>query len=270
MNYLLLSFLFVIFRKTIYIQVEAKSPLLKKLYMPKSANQIIYNNILQKDGEYVVVTYGPAGTGKTCLACVNAIHKLKENKIDKIVITRPVVTVEEENIGFLPGNIERKMDPLIRPIYDIFMDFYSKKEINDLVINNKIEIAPLGFMRGRTFKNAFIIADEMQNSTPNQMLMLLTRLGINSKLVISGDLEQSDLLGKNGLYDFMTKLEKKESEHPFYLVKMNETDIQRSSIVENVLMLYKKENIKTRIINKNEKDAALIPLHDFSPNFTTL
>ena len=255
------------------------------IYSPKTQNQIIYNNILNKDSEYLLSVIGPAGTGKTLLACVKGVEKLKENKIEKIIITRPIVSVEEEELGFLPGNIERKMDPWIRPIYDVFLDFYSKKEISDLIFNNKIEISPLGFMRGRTFKNSLIIADEMQNSTPNQMLMLLTRVGIGSQIVITGDLQQSDLTSKNGLEDLVSKLEtRKNAFENFHLIKMNEQDIQRSNIVSQVLNLYKKQDENKNYINdykgkrklnekktevnnstnikKIENDCALIPLSE--------
>lgn len=230
------------------------------LYTPKTPNQILYNNILNKDNEYLLSVVGPAGTGKTFLACLKGIEKLKENKVEKIVITRPIVSVEEENIGFLPGNIEKKMDPWVRPIHDVFLEFYTKKELNDLILNNKLEISPLGFMRGRTFKNSLVIADEMQNSTPKQMLMLLTRLGINSKIVVTGDLNQSDLGNKNGLNDLIEKMERKTYEN-FYLVKLDETDVQRSNIVNEVLKMYKKEEI----IKNN--DVALIPINHVSKNY---
>jgi phosphate starvation-inducible PhoH-like protein len=259
----LLSFLLLLIRFILVKNMKSFLVMKTKLaniYTPKTENQILYNNILNKDTEYLLSVVGPAGTGKTLLACVKGIEKLKENKIEKIIITRPVVSVEEENLGFLPGNIEKKMDPWVRPIHDIFLDFYSKKEVNELILNNKIEISPLGFMRGRTFKNSLIIADEMQNSTPNQMLMLLTRLGINSKIVITGDLNQSDLKEKNGLQDLINKMNKKIPDN-FYLVKMNETDIRRSNIVTQVLDLYKKEEII-----KNS-DAALIPINHLSKNY---
>ena len=139
----------------------------------------------------IVLGMGPAGTGKTFIACHTAVEQLKSTKIEKIIITRPIVSVEE-NMGFLPGSINEKMDPFTRPIFDVLSSSYDKKEIQLLIKKNIIEISPLGFMRGRTFDNAFIIADEMQNSSPNQMKMLLTRIGENSKLVITGDLEQSD------------------------------------------------------------------------------
>jgi phosphate starvation-inducible PhoH-like protein len=245
-------------------------PPAKSVYAPKTPNQILYHDILNKDTDYLLSVVGPAGTGKTLLACVKGIEQLKENKIDKIIITRPVVSVEEENIGFLPGSLEKKMDPWVRPIYDVFLDFYSKKELRDLIVNNKIEISPLGFMRGRTFKDSFIIADEMQNSTPNQMLMLLTRMGINSKIVITGDLHQSDLGNNNGLRDLMYKLENNQNNdnNNFYLVKLDETDVQRSNIVTQVLNLYKKKDenvipLNVSPLNKSIKrndDCALIPI----------
>lgn len=273
-------------------------------YTPKTENQKKYDSILAEDNDYILSVIGPPGTGKTLLACVKAIQKLKENKIDKIIITRPIVSVEEENIGFLPGNLEKKMDPWTRPIYDVFLDFYSKAEINNMIINNKIEISPLGYMRGRTFKNSFILADEMQNSTPNQMLMLLTRIGINSKIVITGDLKQSDISNDNGLKDLTSRLKNKNNKPDnFHLIEMDNSDIQRSNIVVNILKLYDKyeiiENKKPKnetAIAKNETvttkklfttnsinykynykynytnylsndDAALIPLKDISKNF---
>jgi phosphate starvation-inducible PhoH-like protein len=239
------------------------------IYTPKSPNQILYNNILSKDTEYLVSVVGPAGTGKTFLACIKAIEKLKEDKIEKIVITRPVISVEDENIGFLPGNIEKKMDPWVRPIYDVFLEFYSKKDMNDLILNNKIEISPLGFMRGRTFKNSLIIADEMQNSTPNQMLMLLTRLGINSKIVITGDLNQSDLKGKNGLEDLIYKLDNSKLPDNFHLIKFNETDVQRSILVTKILDLYNNKNMKKIIENEKENKYTKIELNNTNTDLKT-
>jgi len=301
MKILFIYFLFMImnfgncFINVSYNKITKKNLIMKNkeinIYLPKTKNQEKYNNILAEDGDYILSVIGPPGTGKTLLACVKAIQKLKENKIDKIIITRPIVSVEEENIGFLPGSLEKKMDPWTRPIYDVFLDFYSKAEINNMIINNKIEISPLGYMRGRTFKNSFILADEMQNSTPNQMLMLLTRIGINSKIVITGDLKQSDITNENGLKDLTNKLKNKNIPNNFHLIEMDDSDIQRSNIVIDILKLYGQykevEIVKTeykslktnnvisnKIItkNKNERfnyinyltnnDAALIPLRD--------
>lgn len=184
-------------------------------YVPKTENQKQYVSLLDNAENKVVVVLGPAGTGKTLFACLKAIKDLKAGVINRIVITRPVVPVEEEDIGFLPGNLRNKMDPWIRPIFDIFLEFYSQRDIDTMVKTGVIEIAPLAFMRGRTFKRCFILADEMQNSSPSQMLMLMTRIGEGSRMVVGGDLHQSDrkLLGSgsgsgsgaNGLSDFLSR-----------------------------------------------------------------
>ena len=174
---------------------------------PKTSNQELYLSYLRNQDIKILCSIGPAGTGKTFLACQEAINLLKFNLIDKIILTRPVVPVEED-IGFLPGNLIKKMDPWTRPIFDVFEEKFSKQEIDNLVKNNIIEISPLAYMRGRTFKNAFIIADEMQNSSPNQMLMLTTRIGENSKMIITGDLKQTDKPTKSGLTDFTNKFYK--------------------------------------------------------------
>jgi phosphate starvation-inducible protein PhoH len=151
-------------------------------YLPKTANQKIYCNCLSDINASIVLGVGPAGTGKTLFACTSAIQMLQRGDIHKIVLTRPVVAVEEE-LGFLPGNMVMKMDPWTRPIFDIFLEFYAQKDIDAMVQSGTIEISPLAYMRGRTFKRAFIIADEMQNSSPNQMLMLITRIGDGLSLI---------------------------------------------------------------------------------------
>ena len=131
------------------------------------------------------------------------------------------------------------MDPWTRPIFDIFCEYYSNSEIAQMINNNIIEISPLGFMRGRTFKNAFIIADEMQNTSPNQMFMLLTRIGENSRMVLTGDLVQSDRLVNNGLKDFIEKYKRNTNyTSSIKLVELNNTDVERSKIVENIIKIY--------------------------------
>ena len=211
-----------------------------QLYTPKTSTQQLYSEYLNKNTNSIIVSTGPAGTGKTLFACTTAIEQLKKQNIDKIILTRPVVPVEED-IGFLPGNIKSKMDPWVRPIMDIFTEFYSKNELEKMLYNGKIEISPLGYMRGRTFKNAFIIADEMQNSSPNQMFMLLTRIGINSRMVITGDLAQSDKQKHNGLSDFINKYKNNvlnDNTNVIKLVELQAVDIQRSEIVEKIVKLY--------------------------------
>lgn len=234
-------------------------------YLPKNENQEKYVNYLNNNDANIVVSVGPAGTGKTMFACMKAIDLLKSRKLNKIVITRPIVSVEEEELGFLPGNLVKKMDPWTRPIIDIFMEFYSKTEVDNMIYNNIIEISPLAYMRGRTFKNAFIIADEMQNSTPNQMLMLTTRIGENSKLVITGDLKQTDRkMDNNGLSDLIEKVKvyKKnhnETNNSIEIVEFGKEDIERSKIVEKVISIYQYKEIKTKS-SSHSSDAALIPL----------
>ena len=175
------------------------------VYKPKSPNQELYYKYLNDPDIPIVFGIGPAGCGKTLLACVTAIEELRRGNIQKIVLTRPIVPVEEEELGFLPGNLIHKMDPWTRPIFDIFLEFYQQRDLDSMLQTGVIEISPLAYMRGRTFKRAFIIADEMQNSTPNQMLMLTTRIGDSTKMAITGDLKQSDRCDANGLLDFMNK-----------------------------------------------------------------
>lgn len=207
------------------------------LYAPKTVNQETYFTYLNDESNKIIISTGPAGCGKTLFACQKAITQMKSQEIDKIIITRPMVTVEEE-IGFLPGNIIKKMDPWTKPIFDIFLEFYSKTELDLMLHNGKIEICPLAFMRGRTFKNAFIIADEMQNSSPNQMKMLVTRLGSNTKMVITGDLNQTDFIKENGLHDFICRFENYNYSRLIKLVRLESEDIERSEIVKNVIAIY--------------------------------
>ena len=224
------------------------------IYMPKSVNQQNYVEQLNDKNIEMIIAIGPAGTGKTLFACLKAISQLKNGEIRKLVVTRPVVTVEEE-IGFLPGNINKKMDPWTRPIFDLFLEFFSKTEVDNFIFNNVIEISPLAFMRGRTFKNSFIIADEMQNSSPNQMKMLTTRIGINSKMIITGDLNQSDIPSKNGLKDLIERIEiyniKNNNEmSSIKVVNLEKEDIERSEIVKNIINIYE-YNDKNVIKNNN-------------------
>jgi phosphate starvation-inducible PhoH-like protein len=219
------------------------------LYTPKSQNQKNYVTYLNDESNKIIISTGPAGTGKTLFACQKAIMQLKSQEIDKIILTRPVVTVEEE-IGFLPGNIIKKMDPWTKPIFDIFLEYCSITELDLMLHNGKIEICPLVFMRGRTFKNAFIIADEMQNSSPNQMKMLTTRIGENSKMIITGDLSQTSNKN-NGLNDVLKKFDTKyfnDNElinDNIKIINLKTTDIQRHNIVYTITTLYKEEIDKT-------------------------
>jgi len=213
----------------------------KPLYLPKSENQQKYVDALNRRSISLIFSVGPAGTGKTLFACMYAIQELKKKNIDKIVLTRPVVTVDED-IGFLPGDINNKMDPWTRPIFDIFLEVFPQRELDMMVQNGVIEICPLAFMRGRTFKRAFILSDEMQNSSPNQMMMIATRIGEGSKMVITGDLNQSDRAGENGLKHFLGKIgdfERRGGDLDGLAVCFLENgDIERSPIVAKVLNIW--------------------------------
>ena len=208
-------------------------------YSPRTDNQRQYVEFLEDPTVSILLGVGPAGTGKTLFACSAAVQEMKRGSVQKIILTRPVVPVEED-IGFLPGSLINKMDPWTRPIFDILGEFYSKRDIDIMLDSGAIEISPLAFMRGRTFKRAFVIADEMQNSSPNQMLMLTTRLGQSSKMVITGDLAQSDRpIQNNGLADLMGKLRSYRGEmDTIRMVEMGRQDVERSAAVAKILDIY--------------------------------
>ena len=218
------------------------------VYKPRSENQALYVKYLSDKNIPIVIGVGPAGSGKTLFACNQAVLALKSGAVDKIILTRPVVPVEED-IGFLPGSLINKMDPWTRPIFDILLEFYQQKDIDGMLHSGALEISPLAYMRGRTFKKAFVIADEMQNSSPNQMLMLTTRIGDGSKMVITGDLKQSDRGVDNGLADIMRKIKSYNNVHfidkpdglGIRIVEMVGADIQRSPIVAKLLDIYSYE-----------------------------
>ena len=213
------------------------------IYSPRGPNQKIYVHYLNDPSVSILVSTGPAGTGKTLFACATAVQELMEQKIDKIVFTRPIVPIEEE-VERVSGLLVSKIHPWTRPIFDILEEFYSLRNIDSMLHSGIIEISPLDFMRGRTFKRSFIIADEMQNSTSNQMLMLTTRLGEQSRMVINGDLKQSDRCSENnGLVDLIQKLDGYNK--PLDNIKkiaMNHHDVQRSKTVSEILRIYGQDN----------------------------
>jgi phosphate starvation-inducible PhoH-like protein len=204
--------------------------------LPRNRNQEEYVVKLLDETKDIVFGVGPAGTGKTLLAVQVAVKMFKEGKIDKIIVTRPAVSVDED-LGFLPGTLEQKMAPWTRPIFDVLREYFDARQIEGMIEEGIIEIAPLAYMRGRTFKSAFILADEMQNATPNQMKMLLTRLGEGSMMAVTGDLAQADRLKDNGLIDFTKLLETKNTSR-LDVVRFEQGDIERHEAVKEVLNIY--------------------------------
>ena len=204
--------------------------------LPRNRNQENYLQKLQDDSKSIVFAIGPAGTGKTLLAVQNGIKMYQEGLVDKIIVTRPAVSVDED-LGFLPGTLNEKMAPWTRPIFDVLGEYYQQKDIENMLYEGIIEISPLAYMRGRTFKNAYVIADEMQNATQNQMKMLLTRLGENSRMVVTGDLNQADRLKDNGLVDFIAKFQGRKLLH-IDMVQFDSEDIERHQAVKEVLDVY--------------------------------
>jgi phosphate starvation-inducible protein PhoH and related proteins len=204
--------------------------------LPRNKNQETYVLSLLDPTKDIVFGVGPAGTGKTLLAVQVAVKLFKQGDIDKIIVTRPAVSVDED-LGFLPGTLEDKMAPWTRPIFDVLREYFNAREIEGMIAEGIIEIAPLAYMRGRTFKKSFILADEMQNATPNQMKMLLTRLGQHSMMAVTGDLAQADRLKDNGLIDFTKLLESAGSER-LDIVQFAQGDIERHEAVAEVLRVY--------------------------------
>ena len=207
--------------------------------IPKSLNQETYIELLTDETKHVVFATGPAGTGKTMLAMLAGIKAYKEGSVQKIILTRPAVGVDDEKHGFLPGNITAKMEPWTRPLFDVMQEYYSTKDIARMIDENTIEIAPLAFMRGRTFKGSWVVADEMQNATPGQIKMLLTRLGEGSKIVVTGDTRQADRSdADNGLLDFKRLVESYQQSKYVAGVEFSARDIARHPAVKEILTIY--------------------------------
>ena len=196
-----------------------------KAIQPKTKGQVHYTNAISQHA--ITFGIGPAGTGKTYLAMAMALSALTAQKVHRIVLVRPVVEAGE-SLGFLPGTLQEKLDPYIRPLYDALFDMTSIEYANNLIEQGTIEVASLAFMRGRTLNDAFVILDEAQNTTPEQMKMFLTRLGFSSKFVITGDATQRDLVGKSGL-DVARQVLQNLDEVAF-------VDLQRNDIVRHTLV----------------------------------
>ena len=198
----------------------------------KTPNQEKYIRALRNSKKPIVVAVGPAGSGKTFLACQEAANSLLQNNVSKLVITRPAKTADEEH-GFLPGDINKKLAPWMQPVFDSF----SKGNNTVSKFKSRVEIAPLAYMRGRTFDYSWIIADEMQNATVSQTKMLLTRLGQNSKLVITGDIDQTDI-PNSGLCHFLRLLHVYPDPEYIDFIQLDTDDVVRHEAVKEVLHIY--------------------------------
>jgi phosphate starvation-inducible protein PhoH and related proteins len=203
---------------------------------PKTFGQKVYLKAIEKND--IVFGVGPAGTGKTYLAVVMAVLALKNKAVEKIVLTRPAVEAGEK-LGFLPGDLQEKVDPYLRPLYDGLYSILGAETTQKYIERSIIEIAPLAYMRGRTLENSFIILDEAQNTTPEQMKMFLTRIGMGSQAIITGDVTQIDLpRGQSGLVDATKRLTGIEG---IYLHFFNESDVVRHSLVQKIIQAYARE-----------------------------
>lgn len=207
------------------VVIRVKSPNQKKLVEAANNNDIVF-------------AIGPAGTGKTYTAVALAVKALKNKEVKKIIITRPAVEAGE-NLGFLPGDLKEKIDPYLRPIYDALDDMIQPEKLKFFIENRVIEIAPLAYMRGRTLNNAFILLDEAQNTTPMQMKMFLTRMGINSKVIITGDKSQIDLPTKvkSGLVEASKILQGIKG---ISFIELDGKDVVRHRLVRDIIMAYDK------------------------------
>lgn len=213
--------------------------------VPKNVNQETYMLDLLSPSKDIVVGVGPAGTGKTMLAVQVAIKLFRDKAVDKIIITRPVVSVDED-IGFLPGTLEEKMGPWTIPIIDVFKMYYCTNDIRSMLYEGIIEMAPLAYMRGRTLNNSFIIVDESQNTTKEQMKMVLTRMGFGSNLVINGDLTQIDLPKqiKSGLSHSIEVIQGTDG---VGFTNFSSKDVVRHPLVKKIIDAYKYFEEKTKL-----------------------
>ena len=221
----------------------------KRHISPRSATQAAYIQAI--DEHELVFGLGPAGTGKTYLAVAKAVERLIRGEVDRIVLSRPALEAGEQ-LGFLPGDLKEKVDPYLRPLYDALHDMLPGNQVAKRLENGEIEVAPLAFMRGRTLANSFVILDEAQNTTAVQMKMILTRLGENSRMVVTGDLTQVDLPRgtRSGLRDALEVLEGIEG---IAFVRFNEKDVVRHTLVTRMVRAYEAVEAKRRSAAPYEK-----------------
>lgn len=207
---------------------------------PRNLAQKQYLDILSSRVPIVIGT-GPAGTGKTMLACNAASKALASGRVQRLILTRPAVSVDEQH-GYLPGTLDQKMEPWTRPLFDSLYRFIHPKKVREMMYDQQIEICPLAYMRGRTFDNAWIIGDEMQNSTPGQMKMLLTRIGEDSKMVVIGDMDQYERgFEYNGLRDLVDRFDVNYED--IIHVNFSESDVVRNNVIRKILSIYKNDTL---------------------------
>jgi phosphate starvation-inducible protein PhoH and related proteins len=214
----------------------------KQFVYPKTKGQKTYVDAMKKHD--VVVAIGPAGTGKTYLAVAMAVYALCNNHVNRIILTRPAIEAGEK-LGFLPGDLHDKVTPYVRPLYDALYEMMEPDRIHKHIESGVIEVAPLAYMRGRTLNNSFIIMDEAQNSTKEQMKMFLTRLGFDSKVVITGDVTQSDLpnADSSGLMHIQSILKAIKG---IEFIQLTDHDVVRHSLVQQIIKAYAKESSKNK------------------------
>ena len=210
----------------------------------KQRVEIVPRNLMQENlmaalddpRKHVIFAVGPAGCGKTLLATMHAIKCFKAGLVEKIVITRPNVAVDDKDIGYLPGDILKKMTPWMMPVLDVFAEYFTQAEITYMLEENIVEMVPIAFIRGRTFKNAYVLVDEAQGTTANSMLSILTRIGEGSKMVVTGDLQQSDRGKDNGLADFLNRF---QTSPMIEVIRFAGGDVERHPVVRELLQIYK-------------------------------
>ena len=223
---------------TIDFHQAARLPKRPVELIPKTRGQERLVVSLLNDATDITVAVGPAGTGKTYLAMQAAVKALRSGQVDRLVLTRPAVGVEDERHGFLPGDLISKMEPWTRPLLDVLREYYHPREITRMLDEQTIEISPLAYMRGRTFKSSWIVADEMQNATPAQVKMLMSRIGQGSRIAITGDVEQADRQSdENGLRDLCCRLQDR-AVPGIDLVILSGRDTQRHALINSILELY--------------------------------
>lgn len=205
--------------------------------VPRNKHQEDMVAALRNPDKHIIFAIGPAGSGKTLLATLQAIKCLKSGSVEKIVITRPNIAVDDKDIGFLPGDIIKKMTPWMMPVLDVFSEYFTQQEIQYMLEENVIEMVPIAYVRGRTFKNAYVLFDEAQNSTPSSMLSVLTRIGENSKMVITGDLAQGDRGQENGLKDFVDRFQ--NTSGGIEVIRFGASDVERHPVIRELLGIYK-------------------------------